>query len=97
MKKSQYISLINAPATIADNAELEYHPEVRTIQLSGKRWRWVWNHPRGIVIQRGEERKRVPIIDFTRLIQAVAYGISFLLFTIGVLKRVNRSGAECNG
>lgn len=96
-KKGQYIVLENGPEVIADDADVNYRPEVRTIQLSGKRWGWVWNHPRGILIQKGEERKRVPIIDFTRLFEAVIYGISFLLFTIGAIKKFASNGGENHG
>jgi len=96
-KKSQYISLEKSLESVAGNAEVNYYPEVRTIKLSGKRWGWVWNHPRGIVVQKDEHRKRVPIIDFTRLIQGVVYAISFLLFTIGAIKKYARSGGENHG
>jgi hypothetical protein len=96
-KRSQYISLVNQDESKADSAEVKYIPEVRTIQLSGKRWGWVWNHPRGIVVQKGEDRKRVPIIDFTRVIQAVIYGISFLLILVGLHKKSTGSGGNAHG
>ena len=96
-KKSQYISLVKKEESLAESTEVRYLPEVRTIQLSGKRWGWVWTHPRGIVIQKGEDRKRISIIDFTRVIQAVVYGISFLLFTVGLLKRTANNGGETHG
>ena len=95
--RSQYISLVNEEESIAESTQVKYSPEVRTIQLSSKNWGWVWTHPRGIVIQKGDARKRIPIIDFTRVIQGVIYGISFLFFTVGLLKKTANSGGETHG
>ena len=95
--KGQYINLEQDSEVLADGADMKYYPEVRTIKMSGKRWGWVWNHPRGIVLQKGKERKRVPIIDFTRIFEAVIYGVSFVLFAIGAFKKFARNGGENHG
>lgn len=95
--KSQYINLAAGSAPKADSAEVKFSLDSQVVRLSGRRWGWVWNRPKGVIIHQGEQCRRIPIIDFTRWIQAILYGVSILLVTIGVYKKYASRGGELNG
>jgi hypothetical protein len=95
--KGQYIRLAAESAPEADSAEVKFSLDSQVVGLSGRGWGWVWNRPKGVVVHRGEECRRVPIIDFTRWIQAILYGVSIVLVAIGVYKQIAGRGGEVNG
>ena len=55
----------------------------------------VWNRPLTVTVERDGQAERVPIVDVTRLAQAVLYGLS-ALFTVTAL-RVTREGRQHDG
>ena len=87
-KSERYINLGENSASETRNTGIWIFRENRVTELSGHNWRWVWNRPRGIMLQKGSSKKRVPILDLTRFMQAFFYGISFLLVMIGVRKMI---------
>jgi hypothetical protein len=44
----------------------------------------VWNRPLAIVVERGEETERIPIVDVTLVAQAALLGLT-LAFSVAVL------------
>jgi hypothetical protein len=44
---------------------------------------WVWNRPVAVVVEQGQQLKRIPIVDVTRLAQLGLLGLG-LVFFIGV-------------
>jgi hypothetical protein len=97
LKKGQYINLVDGSVSSADPADVKFSLDTQVVQMGGKTWGWVWNRPRGIILRKGKEQRRVPIIDFTRWAQTVLYGISVLLVAIGVIKKFSSNGGEVNG
>jgi len=95
--KSQYINLASGSNRMADNAERKYTPETRTVHLSGKRWAWAWKRPTGITIEKGHQKKRVPILDLTRIVQALFYAVSLVLGMIGVILMIEKQRGEQHG
>jgi hypothetical protein len=60
------------------------------------RWRgggWVWNRPVAVLVERGGNVDRVPIIDVTRMAQIGLYGLGLCLtvLTLFVSTRRRRS------
>lgn len=94
---SQYIDLHNGENVQSEIAEKRYQLESRTVHLSGKNWGWIWNRPRGIMIEEGDQSQRVPILDYSRITQAVFYGVSFILGLIGMIFMIGRKGGEQHG
>ena len=95
--KDQYINLADGSTPAADPAKVKFSLDSQVVQLGGRKWGWVWNRPRAIVLQKGKERRRIPIIDVTRILQAILYGVSLLLAAIGVYRRFASKGGEVNG
>jgi hypothetical protein len=95
--KGQYINLVNGSSPTADLAEVKFSLDSQVVKLGGRKWGWVWNRPRAVILEKGRERRRVPIIDFTRLLQVILYAVSLLLAAIGVARRFASKGGEVNG
>ena len=87
-KGDRYINLGESSPSGNRDTGIWIFRENRVTELSGNSWRWIWNRPRGIVLQKGSSKKRVPILDLTRILQAIFYGISLLLVMIGVGKMI---------
>ncbi len=95
--KGQYISLADGSTPAADLAEVKFSLDSQVVKLGGRKWGWVWNRPRAVILEKGRERRRVPIIDLTRLFQGILYGVSLLLAAVGVARRFASKGGEING
>jgi hypothetical protein len=46
---------------------------------------WVWNRPAAVLVERGEERRRIPIVDVTRAAQLALYGLGLLFAIVGLV------------
>jgi hypothetical protein len=92
--ETRYITLGGDSARMAGRRGFNVIPQSRSVQLSGKNWRWSWNQPSGVIIQKGGAEKRLPIFDFTRVIQVILYGLSMLCVLLGFFNfRGKRRGA----
>ena len=84
--KRQYISLVEGSPIESPSGEFQVLPQSRVVQLSGPSWGWVWNQPTGVVIRKKDEEHRIPVINFTRIITLLLYGVSVFLVVLGLLK-----------
>ncbi|MCJ7718215.1 MAG: hypothetical protein MUO54_17075 [Anaerolineales bacterium] len=84
--KRQYINLVDGTKIKSSSGEFTVIPQSRVVQLSGPRWGWVWNQPSGLKIRKGEREQMIPVVNFTRIIMIVMYGVSVLLVVLGLLK-----------
>lgn len=84
--KRQYISLVEGSAIESPTGDFQVNPQSRVVQLSGSSWGWVWNQPTGVVIRQKDEEHRIPVINFTRIITFLLYGVSVFLVVLGLLK-----------
>jgi len=84
--KRLYISLVEGSAIESPTGDFQVNPQSRVVQLSGSGWGWVWNQPIGVVIRQKDEEHRIPVINFTRIITFLLYGVSVFLVVLGLLK-----------
>jgi hypothetical protein len=62
-------------------------------QVLTLRWRgggWVWNRPVAVLVERGGNVERVPIIDVTRMAQIGLYGLGLCLTVLTLLVSARR-------
>jgi len=85
-KKSQYINLVEGSTIESTPGDFQVNPQSRVIQLSGSGWSWVWNQPTGVVIRKKDQEQKIPVINFTRIIILLLYGISVFLVVLGLIK-----------
>jgi hypothetical protein len=97
IEKGQYINLANGSLPKADGAEVKFNLDSQVVQLSCRRWGWVWTHPRGVFLQQDHEHPRRSFVDFTPFLQGIIHGVSVLLAIIEVIKRFFSGRPETNG
>jgi hypothetical protein len=59
-------------------------PQSEALTMRWPRGGWVWNRPVAVVVERGDERKRMPIVDVTRVAQLALYGLSVVFAMVGL-------------
>ena len=50
----------------------------------------VWNRPRGLGVEQDGEKRRIPLVDVTRLIQLALYGLSVVFVLVGISRMVRQ-------
>ena len=70
-------------------------PQSRALTI---RWPYgglVWNRPVGILVERGEQAERIPIVDVTRMAQLGLFGLSLvfsmIIFVLSIRRRRDRN------
>jgi hypothetical protein len=60
-------------------------PQAQSLTVSWPHGGWVWNRPVAVLVERGEETKRIPVVDVTRMVQLGLYGLSLVLAIVGLV------------
>jgi hypothetical protein len=60
-------------------------PQSQALTARWPRGGWVWNHPAAVLVERGEERKRIPIVDVTRAAQLGLYALALVFAIFGLI------------
>jgi hypothetical protein len=75
--------------------EVAITPQSQALTVRWPNGGFVWNRPVAVLVERGEETVRIPIVDVTRMAQWVLFGLS-LAFSLLVLILSVRGGRERN-
>jgi hypothetical protein len=65
--------------------EVAATPQSQALAVRWPRGGWVWNRPVAVLVGRGEEEERIPIVDVTRVAQLGLYGLSLVFGILGLL------------
>ena len=65
--------------------EVAATPESQALTMRWPRGGWVWNRPAAVLVERGEDEERIPIVDVTRVAQLVLYGLGAVFAVLGLL------------
>jgi hypothetical protein len=95
--KNRYIKLSGGSGKLSGRRGFNVFPESRSVQLSGSNWKWVWNRPVGVILQKGSEQVRVPIFDLTRFVQVILYGLSAIFVGLGFYNILGKRKGEGYG
>lgn len=70
-------------------------PQSRALTIRWPHGGLVWNRPVGILVERGEQTERIPIVDVTRIIQLGLFGLSLvfsmIIFVLSIRRRRDRN------
>ena len=69
-------------ATVGD---ISVTPESKALTVRWPGGGWVWNRPVAVLVERGEEKERIPIVDVTRVAQLALYGLGLAFAVIGLV------------
>jgi hypothetical protein len=50
----------------------------------------VWNRPAAVLVKRGDETERIPIVDFTRAVQIGLLGFCLIFFMVAFVMSARR-------
>jgi hypothetical protein len=70
------------PVTVGDIVAI---PQSQALTARWPVGGWVWNRPTALLVERGEERERVPIVDVTRVAQLGLYGLGLVCAIVGLV------------
>lgn len=65
-------------------------PQSQALAVRWPHGGWVWNRPLGLIVQRGEETERIPVLDITRITQLGLYSLSALCMAIGLVLTIRK-------
>jgi len=70
-------------------------PQSKALTICCPRGGLVWNRPVGILVERGEQTERIPIVDVTRIAQLGLLGLSLVfsmvIFVLSIRRRRDRN------
>jgi len=75
--------------------DLSVTPQSRSLAIRFPRGGWVLNRPVAVLVERGDEKRRIPIVDVTRIARLGLYGLSVGMAVVGlVMWMKERSGSD---
>jgi hypothetical protein len=83
----QFQTFAGEPTTVGD---VTLTPQSQALTVRWPFGGFVWNRPIAVLVKRGEQIERMPIVDVTRLAQLGLLGLS-LVFSAMILLRSARS------
>jgi hypothetical protein len=88
-KVLQWQTLSGDKATIGD---VTVTPQSQALTVRWPNGGLVWSRPAAVLVERGEQTERVPIVDVTRIAQLGLFGLSlvFIVMTIVLSARRRR-------
>jgi hypothetical protein len=60
-------------------------PQSQALTVRWPNGGWVWNRPVAVLVKRGEEEERIPIVDVTRVAQLGLFGLSLVFAVLGMV------------
>lgn len=69
-------------------------PQSRALTVRWPRGGLVWNRPTAVVVERGEETERIPIVDVTLMAQLGLLGLSLVFSMIIMALSIRRKKEE---
>jgi hypothetical protein len=54
---------------------------------------WVWNRPIAVLVERGGQSERIPIVDVTRLVQVGLLGLGLAFFIVALARSAGKKEA----
>jgi hypothetical protein len=70
-------------------------PQSRALTVRWPRGGLVWNRPTAVLVERGDETERIPVVDVTRMAQLGLLGLSLvfsmIIMALSIRRRRNRN------
>jgi hypothetical protein len=82
-----------SPVTVGD---ITLTPQSQALTIRWPSGGWVWNRPVAILVERGQQATRVPIVDVTRALQLGLLSLSVVLGIVTFALMIGQ-GRDRNG
>jgi hypothetical protein len=86
-KVLQWQTLSGDKATIGD---VTVTPQSQALTVRWPNGGLVWSRPAAVLVERGEQTERVPIVDVTRIAQLGLFGLSLVFIMMTIVRSVRR-------
>ena len=86
-EKIQWQTTTGEAVTVGD---LTVKPQAQAVSVRWPNGGFVWNRPVAVLVERGGQQTRLPIVDVTRLAQIGLFGISAIFTTIFLMLSMKR-------
>ena len=63
-------------------------PQSKALSLKNPNFGIIWNRPTSILVEVDNKSQSISIIDYTRFVQLVLYGICIILFVMTVIRKI---------
>jgi hypothetical protein len=70
--------------------DLAVTPQSRALTIRWPNGGWVWNRPAAVLVDRDGEQRRIPIVDVTRIVQLMLYGLSLVFVLSGLYMMIQK-------
>jgi len=70
--------------------DLAVTPQSRALTIRWPNGGWVWNRPAAVLVDQGGEQRRIPIVDVTRIVQLMLYGLSLVFVLSGLYMMIQK-------
>jgi len=67
-------------------------PQSQALTMRWPQGGWVWNRPAAVLVKQGEQERRIPIVDVTRVAQLALYGTAAVFTMIGLIQMMRQGG-----
>jgi hypothetical protein len=67
-------------------------PRSRALVVRLRNGGFVWNRPTAVLVEQGGRARRIPIVDYSRVLQVGLLGLAALLAGAGLLRSRDRAG-----
>jgi hypothetical protein len=67
-------------------------PRSRVLEIRLRNGGFVWNRPTSVLVERDGRARRIPIVDYSRVIQVGLLGLAALIAGAGLLRSRDRAG-----
>ena len=83
----QWKTVTGSPMPIGD---VTVTPQSQALTIRWPNGGFVWNRPVAVLVARGEETERIPVVDVTRMAQLGLFGLSIAFSVFTVLKSIRQ-------
>lgn len=90
-KLFQWRTVTGEPVTAGDRT---VSPQSQALVVRWPGGGFVWNRPVAVLVQRGEETERIPIVDITRTAQWGLAGLGLIFSVLALAFSINRGEGD---
>ena len=91
MKLNEIIKWQTVSSQAVTVGDVTVVPQSRALTLRwGRYGGLVWNRPAAILVERGDQTERIPIVDFTRAIQIGLFGFCLIVCMVAFVVSARR-------
>jgi hypothetical protein len=70
--------------------DITLRPQSQALTVRLPKGGFVWNRPVAVMVERGGQMERVPVVDITRIAQLTLLGLGFVFFVVTLVLSIRK-------